>query len=264
MKILNYIPIWLIVTLPAFCRAQDSISIKLDLPQAVTSASPNQLIKTLKITGHAVPAAALGYGLLSLTGNGFHRIDLHVHHEITEKYPRFATHIDDKLQYAPAAAVYALNLAGVRSRNNFVDRTAMYLISNSIMGMTVDFLKIKTNRLRPDGSARNSFPSGHTATAFVAAEFMAQEFKGQSFWFGASAYATATATGSLRMLNNRHWLSDVIGGASIGILVTKGTYAAYPWLKKKLLDPHKKNQFQFILVPLFRNGAPGYAFAASF
>ena len=79
-----------------------------------------------------------------------------------------------------------------------------------------------------DGSGR-AFPSGHTATAFVAAEFIQQEFKDASPWYGFAGYTVATATGTLRMLKNAHWFSDVVAGAGVGILTTKLTYLAYPF-----------------------------------
>ncbi len=75
------------------------------------------------------------------------------------------------------AAVYGLNLAGIKGKNNFRDRTMILATSYLIMGLTVESLKSITRVERPDGSSRNSFPSGHTATAFMGAEFLWQEYK---------------------------------------------------------------------------------------
>ena len=91
----------------------------------------------------------------------------------------------------------------------------MYLISNTLTGIAVSKLKTQTAILRPDGSSNRSFPSGHTAEAFAAAEFMNQEYKHLSPWYGIAGYTLATATGTLRVLNNSHWLSDVIMGAGL-------------------------------------------------
>jgi membrane-associated phospholipid phosphatase len=55
----------------------------------------------------------------------------------------------------------------------------------------------------------------------MCAEFMHQEYKDQSVWYSIAGYTAATATGVLRMYNVRHWFSDVVAGAGIGILGTK-------------------------------------------
>lgn len=214
-------------------------------------------IRTVPI--YAVPAMLVGYGFTSL-GNGItQRADKHIRHELLEEYPGFTTRIDDKLQYAPAALTYLITATGVKSKNSFFDRTAMYLISNSLMGLSVNFLKTQTAKLRPSGSDRRSFPSGHTATAFVSAEFMRQELGDQSQWYGYIGYSMATATGALRMMKNQHWLSDVLAGAGIGIISTKITYLAYPWIKKKIL---KNQNLNFVAVPLVQNRTFGFSLVA--
>lgn len=242
--------------MPCFSLQRDSTAILADTLRPVREAS---LVHTRTLSVYAVPALLVGYGFTSL-GNGIAmRTDKHIRHELLEEYPHFSTNIDDKLQYAPAALVYAINATGVKSKNNFFDRTAMYLISNSIMSFSVDFLKTKTTKLRPSGTDRRSFPSGHTATAFVSAEFIRQELGGQSPLYGYIGYSMATATGALRMMNNAHWLSDVIAGAGVGILSTKFTYLAYPWIKKKII---KDKNLNFVAVPLVQNHILGISFIA--
>jgi membrane-associated phospholipid phosphatase len=94
---------------------------------------------------------------------------------------------------------------------------------------------------RPDGSSNNSFPSGHTANAFMGAEFLYQEYKDVSPWYGIAGYVVATGTGLFRMYNNRHWFSDVVAGAGFGILSTKVAYWIYPWMKEKIFKEKTKN-----------------------
>ena len=57
------------------------------------------------------------------------------------------------------------------------------------------------------GSNRHSFPSGHTATAFMTATMLNKEYGHKSPWIGVGAYGMATATGLMRMANNKHWLN---------------------------------------------------------
>lgn len=88
--------------------------------------------------------------------------------------------------------------------------------------------------MRPDGSNDHSFPSGHTATAFMTATMLTKEYGHKSPWIGIGVYLMATATGLMRMANNKHWLSDVLTGAGIGILSTEmGYYLADLVFKEK-------------------------------
>ena len=103
-----------------------------------------------------------------------------------------------------------------------------------IMGSTVTAMKKLTTIERPDGSNKLSFPSGSTAIAFMGAEFLYQEYKEVSIWYGISGYLVATGTGFLRLHNNKHWFTDVVGGAGIGILSTKIAYWIHPLVKKTL------------------------------
>lgn len=93
-----------------------------------------------------------------------------------------------------------------------------------LMGSVVFSLKQTTHVMRPDGSNDHSFPSGHTATAFMTATMLTKEYGHKSPWVGIGAYAVAATTGLMRMANNKHWLSDVLTGAGIGILSTELGY----------------------------------------
>lgn len=99
---------------------------------------------------------------------------------------------------------------------------------------------------RPDGSAFNSFPSGHTATAFVGAEVLRREYWHVSPWIGITGYAVAAGTGFLRMYNNRHWLTDVLAGAGIGILSVEIAYWLYPTLSKAIFPKSYKQKLNLL------------------
>ncbi len=140
--------------------------------------------------------------------------------------------MDDFTQYAPMTATYGLNLCGIKGKHGYGDLTIILGTAYALMGTTVYGLKNITKVERPDGSARNSFPSGHTATAFMGAELLRREYRGVSPWIGVAGYAVAAGTGFFRMYNNRHWLTDVIAGAGIGILSVQVAYWLYPVISK--------------------------------
>ncbi len=75
-------------------------------------------------------------------------------------------------------------------------------------------------------------------------------------WYGVAGYSIAGATGALRMMNNKHWFSDVLAGAGVGILSTKLTYFVYPFIKNKII---KSKEFNFVASPVFQNGNLGFA-----
>lgn len=234
-------------TFNVYSQTPDTVFAKTD---TVSRVSKKALVFH-KPVGYMVPATFIAYGVLAQGTDKLKGFDRYISSDLREDYPRFRTRIDDGLQYMPAVSVYALGLLGVQGKNNFIDKSALYFISNALMGLSVEVLKTQTHKLRPDASDYRSFPSGHTATAFVAAEFMTQEYKDVSPWYGIAAYTMATATGSLRVLNNKHWFSDVVTSAGIGILSTKLAYIAYPMIKSRFLG--NKNS-KLILLPSYQRG----------
>ncbi len=178
-------------------------------------------------------AIMIGYGAATFHIRPLHDLDLATKQEIRGEHSQFKTTIDNYLQYSPILGVYALNALGIHGEHNFKDRTIILGMASLIVCGTVTGVKNLTHRERPDGSAANSFPSGHTATAFMSAEFMRMEYKNVSPWYGVGAYMAATATGVLRMYNNRHWLSDVVAGAGVGILSSQAAFWLYPKIRKR-------------------------------
>lgn len=188
----------------------------------------------IKAAGIIVPSVMIVYGITALKNPELIHINQTVQQKIWTDNPHNTTHIDDYLVFVPAAAVYGLNAINIKGKHHFVDRSLLYGMSMVLATAVVTPVKHLTKESRPDGSNTLSFPSGHTTDAFVAAEFMWQEYKDVSPWYGVAGYAVAATTGYLRMYNNKHWLSDVVAGAGVGILSTKAVYCIYPWIKKKL------------------------------
>lgn len=131
----------------------------------------------------------------------------------------FHNEIDNYTQYVPLALTIGLKIGGVESRSDWPRFWASSAASAAIMAGLVNGIKYTASEMRPDGSTRNSWPSGHTATAFMAATILHKEYGlTRSPWYSVGAYTLATATGVMRVLNNRHWISDVLSGAGIGIM----------------------------------------------
>jgi membrane-associated phospholipid phosphatase len=182
-----------------------------------------------------VPTAMVGYGFTALNNGQLQKLNENICEEVVEDCSGFNTKVDDYLKFAPAASVYLLDLAGVKARHKILDRTIILALSTILSEQLVTTLKHGTHQLRPDGSTYNSFPSGHTTTAFIGAELMNQELGWRSPWYSVAGYSMASATALLRIMNNRHWLSDVITGAGIGMLTTKFAYWLYSkWENRKL------------------------------
>lgn len=139
--------------------------------------------------------------------------------------------VDNWIQYAPVAVYVALGAFGI-GEHSFPEILCAGATAYATMGALTNALKYTVCEMRPDGSARNSFPSGHSATAFMGAELVRLEYGG---WAGAGAYAVASATAALRVYNNRHWFNDLLGGAAIGILSANVGYWLLP-LERRLLD----------------------------
>jgi hypothetical protein len=182
----------------------------------------------------AIPTALVGYGFTSLNDGGLQKFNKKICEEVVEDASGFDTRVDDYLKYAPAASVYLLNVIGIKGRHKFIDRSIILAMSTFLSAQLVTALKHGTHELRPDGSTYNSFPSGHTTTAFIGAELMNHEFGWRSPWYSVAGYSMATGTALLRIMNNRHWLSDVIAAAGIGMLTTKFSYWVYSqWENRK-------------------------------
>lgn len=195
-----------------------------------------------------IPSAFLAYGILGINGEEIKEIDYSLQEKIS-KDERPPLVIDDYLQYSPIISVYALDFLGIKSKNNLKDRSILIASSILVGGTITKVLKYKRLVIRPNGKNKFSFPSGHTTVAFIGAEFMYQEFKDTSIWYGVTAYAVAGVTGVLRIYNDHHWPSDVIAGAGLGILSTKLIYFIYPKIKKAFSN--KESLVTTNIVPFF-------------
>ncbi len=220
--------------------------------------------KPLSFRSIAIPVGMIGVGTLIAFSPKLQKANLFVRDELyVDRKNQAQFHLDNYTLFAPAVAVYALNLAGLKGKNNFVDRSVMYVMSNAIANGLVFSTKKLAGVTRPDSSDHYSFPSGHTAEAFVSAEFMRQEYKDVSPWIGVAGYTAAIATGVLRIYNNKHWLNDVVVGAGIGVLSVRLSYWLYPVLKNTILQK-TGGRTKTMVMPTYQNGAFGVGMVTNF
>lgn len=132
----------------------------------------------------------------------------------------FHTKIDNVTQLIPLMAQLTMRGLGYKGRSKSWGKMLVSdALGMALMGGMVNAGKYSFGRLRPDGTAANSYPSGHTATAFACATLFHLEYGSRSPWYSVAGYTVASLTGISRIVNNRHWASDVLCGAAVGILV---------------------------------------------
>ena len=246
----------------------DSVKIQLKSTSNTIDTLPKSIVwssepikRVFPYKSFIVPAAMIVYGYTATHNNKLNKWNLAARDEIYMERQPSKVGIDNYLQFAPMVAVYGLNAVGIKGKNNFRDRTMIYAMSQLINSALVFPLKTWSAETRPDGTNQFSFPSGHTANAFISAEFLRQEYKDVSPWYGVAGYAVAATTGYLRMYNNKHWLGDVVAGAGFGIMSTKLAYWIYPTIKKKLF---KDKDVNTVVMPTYQSGAFGVGMVHQF
>ncbi|WP_299286292.1 phosphatase PAP2 family protein [uncultured Mucilaginibacter sp.] len=242
----------------AFARPDTTKSIR-DTSFTGIKSSPKTIASGFK--PFIIPTVLIGYGALALEVTPLKNLNHSIQHSIVTNNPNFSTHVDDYLWIVPTAALYGLNAVGIEGKHNFRDRTVIVLIANGIMEVGSQITKKSVRELRPDGGDYESFPSGHTASAFTAAEYLYQEYKDVSPWIGYGGYAVAASVGVLRLYNNHHYFGDVVAGAGLGILSTKIAYTVYPFVARHLF---KNYNFKTVAIPAYIQGNPGFSLVHHF
>jgi hypothetical protein len=241
----------------AIAQIKNSNAISADTAKSETDSHEKIKPASLKPLSLIIPGSMMVYGVWAINNNQLKKINTQIKNQVCLHNPNSRIYIDNYLQFAPAAAVLGLNLSGIKGKHSIRDAGMIYLMSNLILtGITVP-IKKTSRQLRPDSSAFSSFPSGHTAEAFASAELLSQEYRDVSPWIGVGGYSIAILTGYLRMYNNKHWFSDVVAGAGVGIISTKLSYLIYDRIQPKLFK-NKSKSFSF--VPTYQNGQFGFHF----
>jgi hypothetical protein len=113
-----------------------------------------------------------------------------------------------------AVGRYVIAPATDESKTNRFSEIGFDLIRSQIVSQAVVHgMKYSIRRDRPTGECC-SFPSGHAATAFAAASVLERHLGYRGSW---PALAGATYVAASRLVDNRHFLSDVMMGAGVGM-----------------------------------------------
>lgn len=179
----------------------------------------------------ATPSALMATGtVISFVPSLHDKIDFGLHSWMQpESHQRFE--IENYLQYVPISSVVLLKACGLETRHNWRDIVCLGAGSAIFCVAISSGLKYAYQAERPYSGVFNSFPSGHTMTAFFGAEMLRRELGEEYPGIAIAGYAVATGVGLFRMYNNRHWASDVLAGAGLGILSTSLMYWLAPYLR---------------------------------
>lgn len=202
-----------------------------------------------------IPAILFTAGALTTRRVAVVNSDNEVREELNEHVVPVRTTIDDELRHVPAAVALGLSLAGVKGQHSTVNQALLFALTYTINNTLTSNLKNLTRVERPGNNGDfSSFPSQHTSAAFAAATFMHREYGGRSVWYSIGGYSVATATAAIRVLGNKHWASDVLAGAGVGILSTELAYWAYPLVHRVLV---RGLQDRAMVAPFYSGGAVG-------
>ncbi|MEK6154086.1 phosphatase PAP2 family protein [Flavobacteriaceae bacterium 3-367] len=205
----------------------------------------------------ALPASLIITGVLLSDSRLERRLNQNIQERVGDN---FQTNLDDYMRFAPVAQLYIADIAGVKAKNHWFDQTKNMALSILLTDLLTKGLKKNIHKMRPNGFNAESLPSGHTSIAFSTASVLYEEFKDTSPLLAYSGYGFATTTGALRMAKNKHWLSDVLFGAGIGVMVSKLVYHfdyLFPW------NPFTRYK-DVILLPSHMEGVTGVYLSVKF
>ncbi len=198
----------------------DSLSISADITQDIITEKMPVTPYSFKAKQLILPGSLIAAGALGAAIDGWQ--DFHL---ISRKESVDKIRIDDYMEWGMFGWVFVCDVFA-KEKHNFVDQIFLLTLAEGFNAGMVHGLKNTVKETRPDGGPY-SFPSGHTANAFLGAHLAYKEFKDSAPVLAYSGYAMATFVGALRIYNNRHWASDVLAGAGIGILSVELSYLVY-------------------------------------
>lgn len=188
----------------------------------------------------AMLAALLCLGAAAQTGAREDSFDYDIRELRNSIAPDFSYEYGNWIQYFSGAAVWGLKACGVPSRSDW-GQMAVAHAGGAVASLILDHgPKWVIDRMRPDGSRANSFPSGHTTTAFLTATWLQKEYGDRLPWLCGIGYGVATLTAQHRILRNKHWATDTMAGAVFGVAAAELGY----WLSDIILGRHDYRLFE--------------------
>ena len=213
---------------PAYAQVKptpaDTIK-KYENPGGIPALAKAPWYRSKLVRAVAIPAVLISYGAITAQGNA--GINRRTREFTQQQFRPVSPGFDNTLIIAPYFELAAVALAGVESRDDRLNTLIIIAKGEAIMLASVYAVKYLSNETRPNGQDNLSFPSGHTAQAFLAASIVHTEFRDKSQWYGVGAYTIATSVAALRMINDKHWQSDVVAGAGFGILSAHLAYLSH-------------------------------------
>lgn len=195
------------------------------------------------------PASLITVGGIGVKNGWFKSINEDIRDDMSHMRGDCYLHADDYMQYLPALGYVSIGfINGNPGRHSLKERLCAGVTAYTAMALITNLTKVLVKEHRPDSGARNSFPSGHTATAFTGAELMRLEY---GPWIGLGGYAVAAGVGFLRLYNNRHWFNDVLAGAGVGILSAHIGYWLLPFERRLF---RIKPKYDMTILPAVSSG----------
>lgn len=195
------------------------------LPLALTTTLPAQDVRPSPQTVRWWQAAAV-LGGIALTS----AFDESVEHDMQGDRSRFGDHVASVVRTMGQPSVFATIPAAMFAAGLITKRPGLrrggerIAVSLALAGIMVSSTKLVVGRVRPGQtdetvfrpfSGSDAFPSGHATMAFALATSIADEIRRP--WATAALMTVAAATGWSRLNDGKHWLSDVVAGAALGI-----------------------------------------------
>ena len=202
--------------LKALERQMDSLE-RVEKVKAEIAKYENRLLRE-EMRFHLNEGVSLLWGMIQAGTN----------HSLIEHDGRFPYRDFEAQDYAvagvPLVTTWTLKALGVESRSKTRRMLTANVMALALTSGVVQGLKHSIHEQRPNGKDTQSFPSGHSAIAFMSAAILEREYGHISPWITVGGYTTATLTEWLRLRHHAHYINDIFTGAGIGVVTTNLAY----------------------------------------
>ncbi|ARS37565.1 phosphatase PAP2 family protein [Pontibacter actiniarum] len=236
------------------------------LPDNVITEDSHQttyLRNTLYVTG----TAALWTAAFVLTDEPLQQYAQRYRGKVSNSFAQVVEPLGRQRYWVPAAG--AVFVGGLLAKDQKLRKVALISFGSVVVNATLtSALKNAIGRYRPSETSENevfdaslnpfihnphsSLPSSHTSTAFAVATSVATVYADHKL-IPPIAYGVATLVGLSRIHDNAHWGSDVLAGAAVGYLSSKGVSYLYDWADHRL----RARKQRLVLTPQVSPGTAG-------